>query len=132
MSWNQAQYEELIGSWQLVDFDGIKKLKSSAQYLGSSAAFREDMEAKIKFRLENTVYKFLPGDTLAYTDFVKSEIILRKAKVELGEDHILKIYDADQVREAKIVELDENRLVLEPVSSSSNSAGKLYFERKFE
>lgn len=129
LGWNQVQYQELIGSWQLVDFDGIKKIKTSPQYLSSSTAFRADFETKINYRLENTVYKFLEGDSLAYTDFVNKEIVLRRAKIELSEDNILTIYEGENIKKAKIIEFNGNDLVLEPISTNGNSAGKLVFER---
>jgi hypothetical protein len=129
LSWNQIQYQELIGSWQLVDFDGIKKIKTSPQYLSSSTAFRADLETKINYRLENTVYKFLEGDSLSYTDFVNQAIVLRKAKIEISDDNLMTIKEGEDVKQAKIIELEGNKLVLEPVSTNGNSAGKLVFER---
>ncbi|WP_296705354.1 hypothetical protein [Algoriphagus sp.] len=129
LGWNQIQYQELIGSWQLVDFDGIKKIKSSPQYLSSSADFRANLETKINYRLENTVYKFTEGDSLAYTDFVNNEIVLKKAKIELNEDNILTIHEGENVKQAKILEFNGDNLILEPISTNGNSAGKLVFER---
>lgn len=129
LGWSQIQSQELIGSWQLVDFDGIKKIKTSPQYLSSSAAFRADLETKINYRLENTVYKFTEGDSLSYTDFVNNEIVLKKAKIELSEDKILTIHEGENVKQAKIIEFNGNSLVLEPISTNGNSAGKLVFER---
>lgn len=129
LGWSQIQYQELIGEWQLVDFDGIKKIKTSPQYLSSSAAFRANLETKINYRLENTVYKFLEGDSLAYTDFVNQEIVLKKAKIEISEDNVITILEGEDSKQAKIMEFDGNRLVLEPVSSNGNGAGKLVFER---
>ncbi|MEN2281518.1 hypothetical protein AAGF08_05215 [Algoriphagus sp. SE2] len=129
LGWSQIQYQELIGSWQLVDFDGIKKIKSSPEYLSSSADFRANLESKINYRLENTVYKFTEGDSLAYTDFVNQEIILKKAKIEVSEDNIVTIHEGENIKQAKIIELDGNNLILEPISTNGNSAGKLVFER---
>jgi hypothetical protein len=126
---SQVQYQELIGSWQLVDFDGIKKIKTSPEYLSSSAAFRADLETKIQYRLENTVYTFMEGDSLAYTDFVNKEIALRKAKIEISEDNLMTIQEGKNVKEARIVEFDGKKLVLEPVSTNGKSAGKLVFEK---
>ncbi|MBN3582867.1 lipocalin family protein [Algoriphagus aestuarii] len=125
----QVQHQELIGSWQLVDFDGIKKIKSSPEYLSSSAAFRADLETKIQYRLENTVYTFMEGDSLAYTDFVNKEIALRKAKVEINDDNLMTIQEGKDVKQAKILEFDGNKLVLEPISTNGKSAGKLVFEK---
>ncbi len=129
LGWNQIQHQELIGDWQLVDFDGIKKIKTSPQYLNSSAPFRADLETKINYRLENTVYKFLEGDSLTYTDFVNQAIVLRKAKIEISDDNLMTIKEGEDVKQAKIIELEGNKLVLEPVSANGTSGGKLYFER---
>ncbi len=125
----QVQHQELIGSWQLVDFDGIKKIKTSPEYLSSSAAFRANLETKIQYRLENTVYTFMKGDSLAYTDLVNKEITLRKAKVEISEDNLMTIQEGESIKQAKILEFDGKKLVLEPVSANGKSAGKLVFEK---
>ena len=125
----QVQHQELIGSWQLVDFDGIKKIKTSPEYLSSSAAFRANLETKIQYRLENTVYTFMKGDSLAYTDLVNKEIALRKAKVEISEDNLMTIQEGESIKQAKILEFDGKKLVLEPVSVNGKSAGKLVFEK---
>ena len=132
LGFSQIQFQELIGSWQLVDFDGIKKIKTSPEYLSSSNAFRADLEAKINYRLENTVYKFIPGDSLTYTDYVNKEIVLRKAKIELSEDNVLTIQEGKNVKQAKIVSFDGNNLVIEPIGKDGKSGGKLFFERIVE
>lgn len=128
MSTSQIQYSDLVGDWQLVYFDGIEKVKSSPEYRSSSAAFRNGVEAKINFRLENTVYKFKSGDVLEYTDFVKQEVVLKQAKIELREGNKIKILGQDEVKEAEILELDSNRMVLQPITETAG-AGKLIFER---
>lgn len=127
--WSQIHAQELIGNWQLVDFDGIQKIKSSPEYQKSTMAFRMELESKIKYRLENTVYKFFEGDSLAYTDFVKQEIVLKKASYSVDEENVLTISEANESKKAKILELEEGKLILEPISTNGNSAGKLIFER---
>ncbi len=117
----------LQGEWQLVHFDGIDKLRASNQYRGATPQLRADMEVKIKERLENTVYNFVSADSLYYTDYVKQRVIQKKAKIEIGEDQVLRIFDGDQVKEARIVVLEENRLVLEPIVSGAQ-IGKMTFE----
>jgi hypothetical protein len=57
---------------------------------------------------------------------------MKKAKIELKKDSVLTIFDGKVMREAKILELETNRLVLEPISSNSNGGGKLIFERVIE
>lgn len=128
----EIQLQQLLGKWQLVNFDGIERVKKSPQYQSSDSAMRANIEYKIKSRLENTVYDFIPGDSLLYTDYENSIIVMKKAKVELKKDNVLTIFDGKEMREAKILELDADRMVLEPVSSNPNGGGKLIFERVIE
>ena len=127
----EIQVQELIGKWQLVYFDGIDRVKNSPQYQSSDSAMRANIEYKINARLENTVYNFIPGDSLNYTDFENNSIVLKKAKIELKKDNILTIFDGKQMREAKIIEFGPTKMVLEPISANS-SGGKLVFERIVE
>lgn len=126
--WNQVQYSELIGSWQLTYFDGIENIVKSADYQNASSAQRANMDAKIKYRLESTVYQFVEGDTLKFIDFVNQTVVQKVAKVELKDGDILVIHEEDQDRLAKIVELTPQKLVLLPISATSKS-GKMVFER---
>ncbi|MHA7130803.1 lipocalin-like domain-containing protein [Algoriphagus namhaensis] len=128
MSTSQIQYSDLVGDWQLVYFEGIDKVKSSPQYLESSPEFRSNVEAKIAFRLENTVYKFKAGDVLEYTDFEKQNIVLKKAKIQLAEGNVIHILQGDEVRKAEVLELNDDRLVLKPISEK-DGAGKLVFAK---
>lgn len=128
MSTSQIQYSDLVGEWQLVYFDGIEKVKASPQYQSSGPEFRSGVEAKINFRLENTVYKFKTGDILEYTDFEKFQIVLKQAKIELADGNIITIHDKDEIKKAQIVELDGKRLVIQPIGEEA-SGGKLVFER---
>lgn len=125
----EIQLQQLLGKWQLVYFDGIDRVKKSPQYQSSDSAMRANIEYKIKSRLENTVYDFIQGDSLLFTDYENSIIVMKKAKIELKKDNVLTIFDGKELREAKILELDANRMVLEPISSNSNGGGKLIFER---
>ncbi len=131
LSSSQYQYQDLVGDWQLVYFDGIERVKSSPEYQSRGPEFRSGVEAKIKFRLENTVYKFKSGDTLEYTDFVKQTIVLKKAKIELAQGNIINIHEDGKTKQAEIIELDDERMVLQPISKSAG-AGKLVFERIHE
>lgn len=128
----EIKIQQLLGKWQLVHFDGIDRVKKSPEYQNSDLAMRVNIEYKIKSRLENTIYNFIPGDSLVYTDYVNSAIVLKKAKIELKKDSVLTMFDGKQMREAKIVELEPNRMVLEPISSNANGGGKLVFERIIE
>jgi hypothetical protein len=124
----EIELKNLIGKWQLVYFDGIDKVKTSPQYRSSDSAMRANIEYKIKSRLENTVYDFFSVDSLNYTDYRNNVIVMKKAKINLKKANILTIFDGKVMREAKILELEANRLVLEPISQSPG-AGKLVFER---
>jgi hypothetical protein len=128
----EFQVQQLKGKWQLVYFAGIDKVKSSPQYQSSDSAMRANIEYKIKSRLENTVYDFISSDSLKYTDYENNIIVMKKAKIELKKDSVLTIFDGKVMREAKILELETNRMVLEPISSNSNGGGKLIFERVIE
>lgn len=122
------EYKELIGSWQLIYFDGIEKIVYSPEYQNANPTQRAGMEARIKFRLENTVYEFTEGNTLKYIDFENQTVIRKEAKVELSDANILLIHDQKGDRLAQIVELSAEELVLQPISKNPN-VGKLVFER---
>ena len=128
MFWNQVQYSELVGSWQLTYFDGIERIVKSADYQNANSVQRANMDAKIKYRLESTVYQFEPGDKLKFTDFENQTVVQKEAKIELRDGNILVIHEADQDRLAKIVELTPLKMVLVPISATSKS-GKMVFER---
>lgn len=123
-----VDYKELIGSWQLVHFDGIEKIVYSPDYQNASPEQRAGMEARIKFRLENTVYEFMEENTLKYIDFENQTVIRKEAKVELLEGNMLLIHDEKGDRLARIVEISTDKLVIQPISKNS-STGKLVFER---
>ena len=131
LSFSQFQYRDLVGDWQLVYFDGIEKVKSSPKYLNSDKEFRQEVEERINYRLENTVYKFKSDDLLEYTDFENRKIVLKSAKIELEEDNIISIIEDNSIKKAKILELDPYRLVIQPISDSPGT-GKLVFERIVE
>lgn len=125
---SSIQLEELKGKWQLVHFEGIERIKNSPQFINANPASLADMQAKIKNRLENTVYQFIENDSLIYTDFQNQRMIQKKAKLELSPENILTISSGNNVRKAKVLEITESKLVLEPISSNPG-AGKLTFER---
>lgn len=130
-SWNSTQSQSLIGNWQLVHFDGVEKVRNSLQYREADATMKANMEAKITYRLESTVYQFITADSLYFTDFVNQTIVQKKAKIEVSADNVLSINDGDQIKKAKIVELEPNRLVIEPIVKGE-SVGKFVFERIIE
>lgn len=125
---SQIQYSQLIGSWQLVHFDGMEKIVKSPQYQNANAAEKAGMDARINYRLENTVYKFEEGEVLKFTDFENQTIVQKEAEIELMEGDMLLIHEEKGDRLAKIIEFSEDRMVLQPISKSSAS-GKLIFER---
>ncbi|MBY5952438.1 hypothetical protein KUV23_15730 [Algoriphagus marincola] len=131
LSISSIEAQQLIGKWQLVYFDGIDRIRNSAQFREADSATRANMEYRIKNRLESTIYQFTPGDSLRYTDMVNQTIVQRRAQIEIGEGDVLIIREGEMERKAKIVDFDENRLVLEPITKSGNS-GKLVFERVVE
>ncbi|MFC5624838.1 hypothetical protein [Algoriphagus winogradskyi] len=125
---SQVKFEQLLGTWQLVHFDAMDQLRNSKEYQNATAAMRAGMEYKINNRLENTVYEFIPGDSLKYTDYVRQEVVQKQAKVEISKEDVLTIQSGKEIRKAKIVELSNERMVLEPISSNPGS-GKLIFEK---
>ncbi|WP_339867213.1 lipocalin family protein [uncultured Algoriphagus sp.] len=125
---SQIKFEQLVGTWQLVHFEAMDQLRKSPQYRNANAAMREGLEYKIQNRLENTVYKFVDGDSLKYTDFVRQEIVQRDAKIEINADNVLTIHTGSETKQAKIVEFGDDKMVLEPISKNPGS-GKLVFER---
>lgn len=126
---NPIQLQELFGKWQLVYFDGIDRIRKSPQFKDADSATLANMEYRIKYRLESTVYQFVEGDSLKFTDFENQQLVQKKAKIELSEDNVLTIFDGKEVRQAKIVQFDSEKLVLQPISERQG-AGKLVFERK--
>lgn len=127
-AWNQVQYSQLVGSWQLIHFDGIAKIVHSPQYQNATPNEKASMDARIKFRLENTVYQFEEGDVLKFTDFENQTIVQKEVKIELAEGNMLVIHEEKGDRLAKIVEFSEDKMVLQPISQNASS-GKLTFER---
>ena len=128
LSFSQIQYSQLIGSWQLVHFGGMEKIVKSPQYQNANAMEKANMDARINYRLENTVYKFEEGDLLKFTDFENQEVVQKEAKIELMPGNMLLIHDEKGDRLAQIVEFSEDRMVLQPISKSS-ATGQLIFER---
>lgn len=125
---SQIKFQQLIGTWQLVHFDAMDELLKSPQYLNSDSAMRAGLDYKIQNRLENTVYKFVEGDSLNYTDYINQEVVQRKAKIEISSENVVTIRTGSEIKRAKIVELGADRLVLQPISKNPSS-GKLVFEK---
>ena len=124
----QISFQQLLGTWQLVHFDAMDELRKSSQYQNATAAMREGLEYKINNRLENTVFEFIPGDSLKYTDYVRQEVVQKNAKIEISSDNVMTIQTGKDIRKAKIVELSDERMVLVPISDNPGS-GKLVFEK---
>jgi hypothetical protein len=125
---SNVEYKQLIGSWQLTHFEGMDKIMNSSQYQRANAMERASMDAKIAFRLENTVYHFEPGELLKFTDFEDQQVVQKEAKIEIENGDMLVIHEEKGDRFAKIVEFTDQKMVLQPVSKNSVS-GKLTFER---
>lgn len=125
---SQVQYSQLIGSWQLVHFDGMEKIVKSPQYQNANAMEKAGMDARINYRLENTVYQFVEGDTLKFTDFENQAVVQKEAKIELVDGNMLIIHEERGDRLAKIIEFSDDRMVLQPISKAAAS-GRLIFER---
>lgn len=128
LSFGQIQYSQLIGSWQLVHFGGMEKIVKSPQYQNANAMEKAGMDARINYRLENTVYQFVEGDTLKFTDFENQAVVQKEAKIELVDGNMLIIHEEKGDRLAKIIEFSDDRMVLQPISKAAAS-GRLIFER---
>jgi hypothetical protein len=89
---------------------------------------RAGLDYKIKNRLENTVYIFVAGDSLKYTDYVNRDIVQIKAKIEISPNNVLTIKTGSGTKQAKVLELGTDRMILEPISTNPGT-GKLVFER---
>lgn len=125
---NPVEYKQLIGSWQLTHFEGVEKIVQSAEYQNADPSQRASMDARINYRLENTVYQFEEGEVLKFTELENQQVVQKVAKVELVEGSMLLIHEEKGDRLAKIVECTDQKMVLLPVSKNSAS-GKLIFER---
>lgn len=125
---NPLNAQSLIGKWQLVHFDGVEKIRNSPQYHQADLEMRAGMESRIKERLENTLYEFVHPDSLRFTEFVDQVVVQRKARFEVSQDQILSIMEPNQTKKARILELAENRLVIEPLVQGKG-VGKWVFER---
>lgn len=125
---NQVEYKQLIGSWQLTHFDGMEKIVKSPQYQNANPIQKASMDARINYRLENTVYEFMEGDVLKFTDFENQTVVQKEVKIELTGGNMLVIHEEKGDRLAQIIEFSENRMVLQPISKASAS-GRLIFER---
>lgn len=118
----------MIGSWQLTHFDGMEKIVKSPQYQNANPIQKASMDARINYRLENTVYEFMEGDVLKFTDFENQTVVQKEVKIELTGGNMLVIHEEKGDRLAQIIEFSENRMVLQPISKASAS-GRLIFER---
>ncbi|WP_332914234.1 hypothetical protein [Algoriphagus boritolerans] len=78
--------------------------------------------------MENTVYQFVEGDILKFTDFENQVVVQKEAKIELMDGNMLVIHEEKGDRLAQIIEFSENRMVLQPISKAAAS-GRLIFER---
>jgi GNAT superfamily N-acetyltransferase len=125
---NPLSAQSLLGKWQLVHFDGIEKIRNSPQYHQADLEMRAGMESRIKERLENTMYEFAHPDSLRYTEFVDQVVVQRKASFEVSQEQILSIIEPNQIKKARILALEENRLVIEPIVQGKG-LGKWVFER---
>lgn len=124
----QVEFEQLLGTWQLVHFDAMDKLKSSPQYLNANPAMREGIDYKIQNRLESTIYEFVERDSLKFTDLENGEIILKKATIQIDEKDVMMISFGNELRKAKIIAVDASQLILEPISEHSKG-DQLTFEK---
>ena len=97
---SQIKFQQLIGTWQLVNFDAMDQLRNSPQYQNSDSIMRAALQYKIQNRLENTVYIFFEGDSLKYTDFVQQEVIQKQAKIEISNNNVLTIQSGTETRQA--------------------------------
>lgn len=120
--------QSLVGKWQLIHFEGIEKIRNSAQYREADLEVKSAMESRITERLENTVYQFSLPDSLLFTEFVSQVVVQQKARFEVDQNQILIITLPNQVKKAKIITLEEMELVLEPLVEA-NAVGKWIFER---
>lgn len=125
---SQIEYSQLIGSWQLTHFEGMEKIVNSTQYQTANSIERASMDARINYRLENTVYQFEEGDILKFTDFENQTVVQKEVKIELMDGNMLLIHEEKGDRLAKIIEFTDEKMVLQPISQKSAS-GKLIFER---
>lgn len=127
-SFGQFSYDQLLGKWQLVHFDGVSKLVNSPEYQNATEAQRASMNVRIKARLESTVYDFQADQVLEYTDSEQQVVVRKKAKVELSEGNMLLIHDEKGDRLARIVTLTADQLIFQPLTKNA-SMGNLTFER---
>ncbi|AWW31170.1 hypothetical protein DN752_14110 [Echinicola strongylocentroti] len=118
----------LKGNWQLLRYDAIEKIKQSPSYQNASPQAKEGMDRKITRFLDNTFYHFTDGDSLYYIDLSEGALVQRKAVYTL-EDSVLTISESGkrQNKQAKILELQENKLVLTPLVNEEK--GKMVFQR---
>jgi hypothetical protein len=125
---SQIEYKQLIGSWQLTHFDGMEKIVKSPQYQNANPMEKASMDARINYRLENTVYQFEEGNVMKFTDFENQTVVQKQVKFELAEGNMLIIHEEKGDRLAQIIEFSDDRMVLQPISKASAS-GRLIFER---
>lgn len=131
LSSHTTKAQSLVGKWQLVHFDGIEKIKNSIQYREADFELRAGMDLRIKDRLENTVYQFISPDSLLFNEFIDHVVVQQKARFDIDKNQILTITSPETVKKAKIIILEDLRLVLEPFVAG-NSVGKWVFDRILE
>ena len=123
--------KEIIGSWKLKSFDTIDFIRSSPEYAQGSQATREEIDGMVDLMLENTYYHFLDSENLVYTDLKGDEMIERKAVYKINDEDDLTMKEIERpfARQAKIIELTDDVLIISPVVNNKVGAGKMVFDR---
>jgi hypothetical protein len=106
--WNKIDSTKLIKEWKVdyIDLNG-KKVK----HLHS-----DDEEFIYDFRNDKTYLIYLPSNKAEFS---------ATGKWKVNEDETIDLKDAKNVTYAKIVSVEDNNMILTPVSNDSNQYGNL-------
>lgn len=128
----QINQDLLPGTWKLKSYDVIEKIKYSAMYANGSEEEKKRFDDMVKLIKDSTRYNFKPDKKLVYTDIdqMKLKIIRRNARWSIkGKTLLIKETDRAFKREASIVALSKNKLVIIPIINGVVGTSKMVFIR---
>ncbi|MEO1652724.1 MAG: hypothetical protein AAFU64_04190 [Bacteroidota bacterium] len=122
--------DPLIGKWKLKSNTMIAQIKNSPAFLDAEPDMQARMNKIFNTFLKEGEYHF-KKDTLVYTDLMGTSIVRRRATWK-RDDKIIQIKEIDRPleREAQIVYLNGDSLVISPIIQGVIGKSKISFVRE--
>lgn len=118
----------LVGKWKLVKYDAFDKVRQSPAYLlGTDEEIRQ-YDIQVRLLLDSTTYDFQNDGTLIYSDLENQKLVKRRATWTI-QDSTLLITEINRPfnREAKIILLTPEKLILSPIIAGTIGDSKMIF-----